>query len=78
MISHNGDNVLVLGVRGDFDDCQNLVKTLMALETSNRVMLNELGATFNTANSINWGRILFQVPGANPTIVECTTTYIQH
>ena len=24
-------------------------------------LLNELGVTFNTANSINWGRILFQI-----------------
>ena len=61
MISHTRDNVLVVAVRGDFDVCQNLVKSLMSKESSGRALLNEFGVTFNTVNSINWGRILCQI-----------------
>ena len=61
MLSHTRDNVLVVAIRGDFDVCQNLVKTLMSKESSGHALLNEFGVTFNTVNSINWGRILFQI-----------------
>jgi threonine synthase len=48
------DNVLSLSVRGEFDDCQTLVKAAMADE--------ELGSRyrFSSANSINIGRLLPQ------------------
>jgi threonine synthase len=61
MVSHGGANITVIGIRGDFDVCQKLVKTLMTRESASHRLLNEFGVTFNTANSINWGRILFQI-----------------
>jgi threonine synthase len=50
-----GDNVLTLAVRGDFDDCQRLVKEAFAdpaLRASRRL---------SSANSINLGRLLPQM-----------------
>lgn len=49
-----GDNVLSLGVRGSFDDCQAMVKSAMADSS--------LGDRyrFSSANSINIGRLLPQ------------------
>lgn len=49
-------NVLNLAVRGDFDDCQRLVKTLLADES-----LRE-GGRVSSVNSINWGRLAGQIP----------------
>jgi hypothetical protein len=37
MISQKRDNVLVVAVRGDFDVCQNLVKTMMSKESTSQV-----------------------------------------
>jgi threonine synthase len=51
-----GVNVLNLAVEGDFDDCQGLVKGLLAdatLAARTRV---------SSVNSINWGRLAGQVP----------------
>ncbi len=50
------DNVLNLAVRGDFDDCQRLVKALLSdesLRAKSRV---------SSVNSINWGRLVGQIP----------------
>ncbi len=49
-------NVLNLAIEGDFDDCQQLVKTLLADED-----VRAAGAV-SSVNSINWGRLLGQVP----------------
>ena len=50
------DNVLNLAVEGDFDDCQRLVKGLLAEES-----LRD-GARFSSVNSINWARLAGQIP----------------
>ena len=50
------DNVLNLAVRGDFDDCQRLVKGLLADESR-----RERGR-FSSVNSINWARLAGQIP----------------
>ncbi len=50
------DNVLNLAVRGDFDDCQRLVKGLLADES-----LRARGR-FSSVNSINWARLAGQIP----------------
>jgi threonine synthase len=50
-----GNNVLALEVRGDFDDCQRLVKQAFADETLSKA--HHLGS----ANSINIARILPQM-----------------
>ncbi len=50
------DNICNIAVRGNFDQCQSMVKELM--ECSKRgVGIPQLGAI----NSINWGRILAQI-----------------
>ena len=50
------DNVTNLAVRGDFDDCQRLVKGLLADES-----LRALGP-LSSVNSINWARLAGQIP----------------
>ena len=50
------DNVTNLAVRGDFDDCQRLVKGLLADET-----LRARGL-LSSVNSINWARLAGQIP----------------
>ena len=56
MTTVEADNVLNLAVRGDFDDCQRLVKGLLADET-----LRAHGR-FSSVNSINWARLAGQIP----------------
>jgi threonine synthase len=56
MTTTGAANVLNLAVRGDFDDCQRLVKGLLAdpgLSADRRV---------SSVNSINWGRLAGQIP----------------
>lgn len=50
------DNVLNLAVRGDFDDCQRLVKALLGEED-----LRARGR-LSSVNSINWARLAGQIP----------------
>ncbi|WP_029415967.1 threonine synthase [Brevundimonas bacteroides] len=56
MTTVDADNVLNLAVRGDFDDCQRLVKGLLADES-----LRAHGR-FSSVNSINWSRLAGQIP----------------
>ena len=56
MTTVEADNVLNLAVRGDFDDCQRLVKGLLAEET-----LRQAGR-LSSVNSINWARLAGQIP----------------
>ncbi|MGN6424702.1 MAG: threonine synthase [Asticcacaulis sp.] len=56
MTTMEADNVLNVGVEGDFDDCQRIVKRLLG-----EASLKERGL-ISSVNSINWGRLLGQVP----------------
>jgi len=56
MTTVQADNVLNLAVRGDFDDCQRLVKGLLADEP-----LRQNGR-LSSVNSINWARLAGQIP----------------
>jgi threonine synthase len=56
MTTVEAPNVLNLAVRGDFDDCQRLVKALLADES-----LRD-GRRVSSVNSINWGRLAGQIP----------------
>ena len=56
MTTVEADNVLNVGVEGDFDDCQRMVKRLLGEES-----LKQNGLV-SSVNSINWGRLLGQVP----------------
>lgn len=56
MTTSGAGNVRNLAIRGDFDDCQRLIKSLLAhsgLTESRRV---------SSVNSINWARLAGQIP----------------
>ena len=60
MVTQKGDNTLVVGIDGNFDDAQNGVKAIFgdkALEQE----LSEAGYCFSSANSINIGRLVPQI-----------------
>lgn len=52
MVTTGGSNTYVVGVDGNFDDCQTGVKEIFASSSL---------ARFSSANSINWGRLLPQI-----------------
>jgi threonine synthase len=56
MTTTGAGNVLAVAVRGDFDDCQRLVKALLSDES-----LRD-GRRVSSVNSINWGRLAGQIP----------------
>ena len=60
MVTQKGDNTKVVGVKGNFDDCQTGVKNIF----NNEALKKELdanGFVFSSANSINIGRLFPQV-----------------
>lgn len=58
MVTSAGDNVKVIAVKGNFDDCQRMVK-----EASNDANLLDgiEGVSISSANSINAGRLIPQI-----------------
>jgi len=61
MVSQQGGNLSVFGVRGNFDDCQNAVKAAFTDEDFTRRLHEQHRLRLSSANSINWGRLLPQV-----------------
>jgi len=60
MLTTEGENTAVVGVFGNFDDCQTAVKKIFGDEQMKK-RLDEGGYQFSSANSINWGRLLPQI-----------------
>lgn len=60
MITQTGDNTLVIGVDGNFDDCQTEVKNIFNNAEFKKELL-ENGYVFSSANSINVGRLVPQI-----------------
>jgi threonine synthase len=60
MTTTEGNNVNVVAVKGNFDDCQTAVKAVFASEDLKK-KLAERNMIFSSANSINWGRLLPQI-----------------
>lgn len=60
MITQEGNNLLVCGIEGNFDDAQTAVKNLFNNSKFNQE-LNQKNIFLSSANSINWGRILPQI-----------------
>ena len=60
MQTQEGSNVAVMGIEGNFDDCQNGVKAIFSdKDVADR--LNGSGVFLSSANSINWGRLVPQI-----------------
>lgn len=60
MITQEGNNVLVKGIKGNFDDAQSGVKTIFADQALSS-QLKEKGYVLSSANSINIGRLVPQI-----------------
>ncbi len=60
MITQEGKNVFVSGIKGNFDDAQSGVKTIFTDKEANADFLKK-GFTLSSANSINWGRLVPQI-----------------
>ena len=60
MLTQKGENTCVVGVNGNFDDCQSGVKAIFSDKDFN-AQLKNAGYRFSSANSINIGRLIPQV-----------------
>lgn len=60
MVTQKESNTTVIGVKGNFDDCQSKVKELFN-DTELKNQMSEKGFQFSSANSINIGRLVPQI-----------------
>ncbi len=61
MATQRGGNVIVWGVRGNFDDCQTGAKNVFNDEAFAAQLHEQFHVALSSANSINWGRLMPQI-----------------
>ncbi len=60
MVCEDGKNQKIIGIKGNFDDAQTALKNLLSSQTF-KDELEKDGIKLSTANSVNFGRIIFQI-----------------